>query len=85
MMKDMHDKEKEILETEAKTKIETRRVALDKYKQVQTSFFLPQKNLQEFFRRPSKKAHMQYIFCGMKHMHCIVRDENSFEYFASSL
>ncbi len=32
----MHDKEKEILETEAKTKIETRRVALDKYKEVPT-------------------------------------------------
>jgi hypothetical protein len=35
----MHDKEKEILETEAKTKIETRRVALDKYKEVPTQYF----------------------------------------------
>jgi hypothetical protein len=33
MLQDMHDKEKEILETEAKAKIENRRVALEKYQQ----------------------------------------------------
>jgi inosine/xanthosine triphosphate pyrophosphatase family protein len=35
-MQDMHDKEKEILENEAKSKIEHRRAALEKYQQVKS-------------------------------------------------
>ena len=33
-LQDMHDKEKEILENEAKSKIENRKTALEKYQQV---------------------------------------------------
>ena len=34
IFQDMHDKEKEILETEANSKIDSRSAALEKYKQV---------------------------------------------------